>query len=169
MCHSGDLQETGVDIEAANLLDAEGEELMRHIFEMEEGEDEDYDEDDDEDNDDDEDDEEDEEDDEAAEEDEEDDIDMQDSRLAWLGIRAGHRYSRQLARFKKLSDCTIDALDHAAAEVVNHGTAAVNAKHCQTLVSLNPIFAATFPSCSSDFPAAKDVCQQGLCSAGCYN
>lgn len=134
------MQEDGVNTEAAYLLDAEGEELLRHMFEMEEGEDDDYeesDEDDDED-DDDEDEDEDEENDEeeAAEENAADDIDMQDSRLAWLGIRAGHRYSRQLARFQKLSDCTLEPMDHDAAELVNYGTAAVNAKHCHTLVCL---------------------------------
>ena len=135
----GDLRDQNVDGEDANLLDADDEELMRHLFEnMEEDDEGDDDDDDDEEDDgdeDDDDDEEDDDDDEAAEEQEED-IDMQDSRLAWLGIRAGHRFSRQLARFQKLSTCTSDALQHDAAQMLNHSTAAVNAKHSRSLVCL---------------------------------
>lgn len=126
-----------MDGEDANLLDADDAELMRHLFENmeedDEGDDNDDDDDEDDDDEDDDDDEEDDDDDEAAEE-EEENIDMQDSRLAWLGIRAGHRFSRQLARFQKLSTCTSDALQHDAAQMLNHSTAAVNAKHSRSLV-----------------------------------
>ena len=136
---TGDLRDQDVDDEDANLLDAEDEELMRHLFENmdEDGgdEDDDHDDSDDEEGDDEGEDDDDDDDDEAAEE--EEDIDMQDSRLAWLGIRAGHRFTRQLARFQKLSTCTLESLGHGPAQLVNNSTAAVNARHCQTKAGLS--------------------------------
>lgn len=131
------MRDEDVNGEDANLLDAEDEALMRQLFEnMEDGDVDDADSGSDGSGSDDEDDDDDDDDDDIddlADEDEED-IDMQDSRLAWLGIRSGHRHSRQLARFQKLSTCTIEGLDHDAAQLLNHSTSAVNAKLARSLV-----------------------------------
>lgn len=128
--------------EDADLIDENDEaELMSQLFEnLESGEedsdaDESSDDEDDDDEDDDEDVDDDLEDDDDLEEEEEDLDEAQHSRLAWLGM-GGRGLSKQLAQFPKLSACTQETLLHPAAQLLNLSSAAVNGKHCLSLVSL---------------------------------
>jgi len=136
---SGDLTEQ--EQEDAELIDENDEaELMSQLFEHlesgeEESDDEDcseeFDEDEDDEDDDDDDDEEEEEDD-VEEEDEEDD-DVQERGFAFFAM-GGRALAKQLARHPKLSSCKHEPMLHPAAQLLNLSSAAINAKHCLSLV-----------------------------------
>ncbi len=133
---SGDLTEQ--EQEDAELIDENDEaELMSQLFEhLESGEedsdDEDCSEEFDDDEDDEDDDEEEEEEDDLEEDDEEDD-DVQERGFAFFGM-GGRALAKQLARHPKLSSCKHEPMLHPAAQLLNLSSAAINAKHCLSLV-----------------------------------